>query len=227
MKKTIIILAVLVFVILTAMIGRYVFKKYIFDIEKLYNAKVVDARWSVVLLDNGEKVSLVGVMIPWNKNMINYSKEMEDVSGKILNGKDVMVELIERQRTGAYHKYDLVRIYMEDGTCVNTYLLENGLAFFSHGYYRGKEKDFESEAKAKREGKGIWANKDDLQLLYVGSKQWEGVHYPECPEVMKIDAEDRMEYYNRMPKIHWYRDWYPEGCPYCDEIRKTKSEHLK
>jgi len=226
-KRLIIIFICFAFAALLLKGGHFVFRKYVFDIEKPYYAKVIDARWSVVLLNNGEKVSLAGIFIPWDKDMINYNPELEKNAGKILNGKTVKIELVERHRSGAYHKYDLVRICLEDGTCVNDYLLENGLAFFSHGYYRGKDRAFELEAKAKKEKKGIWANKDKLTLLYVGSKHWEGVHYPECPEAKKIKPEDRIEYYNRLPKVHWYRDGYPEGCPYCDEIRKTKPEHLR
>lgn len=198
-----------------------------FDIEEAYYATVADAKWSVVLLDGGKKVLLAGVRIPLNESKINYDPELVYVAKDLLLGKRVKVELMERARAGAPHKHDLVRLYLEDGTCVNTYLLENGLAFFSHGYYRDKDREFEAEARGKREGKGIWSDKDSLDLLYVGSKRWEGVHYPECPEVKKIRPEDRMEYYNRPVAVNWYRGWFPEGCPYCKEIRKTKPKELQ
>lgn len=227
MRKIFLVLVLIVCVILLAFGGRYVFRKYIFDIEERYSAKIVEVKGYIIRIDNDKIVLLAGVEIPWIKGKLNYMPPLPEASEKLLLNKRVSIELVEKPRAGTYHKHDLVRVYLEDGTCVNTYLLENGLAFFSHGYYRGKEKDFESEAKAKREGKGIWADKDKLKLLYVGSKQWEGVHYPECPELKKVKPEDRMEYYNRMPKIHWYRDWYPEGCPYCDEIRKTKPKELQ
>jgi len=79
--------------------GYFVFRKYVFDIEEPYYDEVVDARWSVVLLNNGEKVSLAGVFIPWDKDMINYNPELEKNAGKILNGKTVKIELIERHRS--------------------------------------------------------------------------------------------------------------------------------
>jgi len=203
----------------------YVVKKYIFDIEKPYSATVIDAKWSVLYLNNGKYVTLAGISIPDKlERGPNIFPELVNNIGKILIDKKITIELMERYRTGAPNKSDLVRVYLEDGTCVNTYLLENGMAFFSHGYYRDKEKEIEAEARAKKAKKGIWAK--DLQLLYVGSKDWEGVHYPECPEVKKIKPENRMEYYNRPVAVNWYRDWDPE-CPYCDEIRKTKPEHLK
>ncbi len=226
-KRLIIIFICFAFAALLLKGGHFVFKKYVFDIEEPYYAKVVEVKGHILRFDNNEIALLAGVEIPWGKGTINHIPKLLETSERILLDKKVKVEIVERPRTGAYHKHDLVRIYLEDGTCVNDYLLENGLAFFSHGYYRGKDRAFELEAKAKKEKKGIWANKDKLTLLYVGSKHWEGVHYPECPEAKKIKPEDRIEYYNRLPKVHWYRDGYPEGCPYCDEIRKTKPEHLR
>jgi len=203
----------------------YVIRRYIFDIEEPYYATVIDAKWSVVALDSDKKVTLAGIYIPDTlEDGPNPIPEQVDNIGKILIDKKVKIELMERYRTGAPNKSDLVRVYLEDGTCVNTYLLENGMAFFSHGYYRNKEREIEAEARAKKAKKGIWSKK--LDLLYVGSKDWEGVHYPECPEVKKIKPESRIEYYNRPVAVHWYRDWDPE-CPYCDEIKKTKPEHLK
>jgi len=228
MKKINITLTILVSIVVLCSVlfgGFYAIRKYVFDVEKPYYATVIDAKWSVVALDSGEKVELSGILVPLNKTEINFFPQLVTASRDLLVGKKVKVELIERFRTGGPHKYDLVRLYLEDGTCVNTYLLENGLAFFSHGYYRDKEKEIEAEARAKKAKKGIWAK--DLDLLYVGSKDWEGVHYPECPEVKEIKPKDRMEYYSRPVAVNWYRGWYPEGCPYCNEIRKTKPKELQ
>jgi len=228
MKRILLMLFLAVIVSISCFGLYYVSRRHIFDIEKPYYATVVDARWSTVSLRNGENVGLAGINIPDRpEDGPNSFPELVANIGNILVGRRVKVELVERTRTGAYHKYDLVRIYLQDGTCINTYLLENGLALYSHGYYRGKEREEEAEARAKKEGKGIWANKNNLNLLYVGNKHWEGIHYPECPEVKKIKPEDRIEYYSRPMAVHWYRDGYPEGCPYCDEIRKTKPEELQ
>ncbi|MCK4851666.1 MAG: hypothetical protein KAS86_01000, partial [Candidatus Omnitrophica bacterium] len=135
LKKILLILFVAVIVSISCVGLYYIGRKYIFDIEKPYCAKVVDARWSVARLDNGHEVILAGVFIPdRSEDGPNLFPGLVDNIGKILNGRRVKIELIERARSGAYHDGDLVRIYLQDGTCVNTYLLENGMAFYSHGY---------------------------------------------------------------------------------------------
>ena len=204
-----------------------VVRRNIFDIEPIYSEYVTDAKWTIVVLDDKKKVMLAGVYIPFERTELNYKPNLVDVVGDMLIGKKVKVELLEKARSGAHHKHDLVKIYLYDGTCINEYLLKNGLAFFSHEYYRGKDRDFMLEAKAKQGGKGIWANKEDLKLLYVGSKNWKGVHYPECPEADKIKPDDRIEFYHRPFSIYWYRDRYPDGCEYCSEIKKTKPKELQ
>jgi len=227
-KKLLFSFFIFIIIVLISILIYHTCKKYIFDIEKPYYAKVLNAKWSTVSLDNGGKVGLAGIVVPDRpEEGPNLFPAMVNNIGKILNGKRVKIELVERARSGAYHKYDLVRIYLEDGTCVNTYILENGMGLFSHGYYRGMEREIEAENRGKKAGKGIWANKDKLDLLYVGSKQWEGIHYPECPEVKKIKLNDRIEYYSRPVAVHWHRDWYPEGCSFCIEIRKTKPKRLQ
>ena len=228
LKWILITIIIIVTISSVLLVGFYFVRRYVFDVEKPYYATVIDAKWSVVYLDSDKYVTLAGVLVPDSlKEGPNPIPELVNNIGKILKGKKVKVELLERHRSGAANKHDLVRIYLEDGTCVNTYLLKNGMAFFSKGYYRGREKEIEAEKDGQINKRGIWAK--DLKLLYVGSLHWEAIHYPECPEVKKINPEDRIEYYTRPVKVHWYRDGSasPEICSYCAEIRKTKPKELQ
>ena len=203
-------------------------RKYMFDIEQPYFATAVDVKsGSILVLDTEKKVVMAGVHIPYRESALNFMPELLEEPKKLLKNKKIKIELVERYRTGGFANYDLVRVYLENDICINDYLLKNGLAFFDHGYYRDKDNYFELEKKAKNEKKGIWKKKNSLKLLYVGSKHLEGVHYPECPIVNSIQLVDRIEYYERPPMVHWYRDWYPFGCAHCDEIKKIKPKHLR
>ena len=204
-----------------------VVKKHIFDVEAPYYDKIIDvSKGSVIILEKNEHVVLAGVHIPYEQDSVNYHSEWLEYPKKFLKDKRVKIELIERHRTGSFANYDLVRVYLENGICVNDYLLVNGLAFYDHGYYRGKDEYLKLVEKARKEKRGLWLN-ENLGLLYVGSKNSDSIHYPECSEVEKIKAENRVEYYDRPPYVHWYKMSYPHDCKYCEEIRKTKSEHLK
>jgi len=152
--KIAVVLAILAFIIVISIYAYRYILRHLFDIEEPYYAVVVDVlKDALVILDNDKAVGMAGVHVPYKKDSLNYMPDLLDKRLELLKDKRVKVELVERRRTGGAANYDLVRIYLENGICINDYMLENGLAFFDHGYDKNKDHYLDLEFKAKQQRK--------------------------------------------------------------------------
>ena len=172
---------------------------------------------NVVVLADGTRLQLAGIYIP-SRDHINYRTYLEEKIVNIVKNKTFYVKIIEKAKE-RYPKYDLVLLYadVESNVSLNEELLIKGMAFFDHGYYdfKGHFEDMERSAKVNQYG--IWKEKDSLKLMFVTSRDWRGFHYPECPEVEKINEREKIEYYFLPQAIFYYR--YPEtSCAHCRDI---------
>lgn len=197
-------------------------KSFIFHkSDESYTTAKVRICWGsdLIILSTGKVIDLVGTYIPLKKD-INFSERLARNFVALMGNREVRMETILKAQPD-YPKYDLVEAYLEDGTLVNEKLLKEGMAFFDHGFYKGKDKYEKLEEEAKSRKVGIWEEKSKLKILYIGHKGKKFYHFPECQKVKQIEEKNRIEYYFEPPYVSGYRtlDW---GCSYCMEKYNNK-----
>jgi len=130
-----------------------------FNSQTIRCTRVVDG--DTIILDNGERVRLIGVDTPETKHprkpVEYFGKEASAFTKKMVEGKMVRLEYDwqERDKYGRMLAY----VYLMDVTFLNAEILKQG---YGHAYtrfpfkYLEKFKQYEKEArKAKR---GLWAD---------------------------------------------------------------------
>ena len=164
---------------------------------------------------------MTGVYIPVAKDL-NYREDLVSNIKSLLVGKEIHYKIIEKgsHTKNIYPYYNLVVAYLNNDTeSINERLLKSGMAFFDQGYYKGKDKYFQSEKEAKKKKIGLWQDPGPT-VLYIGSRNWWDFHYPECPEIKKIKEKDKVYYYF-LPDYPFYYNTGPDlDCKYCREIEK-------
>ena len=90
--------------------------------------KVTDG--DTIKLSDGTKVRYIGIGTPETKHPKKpvqfFGKEASEANKKLVEGKKVRLEY-DVQKTDKY-KRTLAYVYLEDGTFVNAWLVENGYA---------------------------------------------------------------------------------------------------
>ena len=177
----------------------------------MFQSKVVDIKdGNFLVLENQQIVDPIGFFIP--KGEENYSPVMDKYLENLILKKKATFKIIAKAKID-YPKFSLVEVEV-DGVNINEKMLEDGMAFFDHGYYPGKEKFENIEDIAKKKGKGIWIKDGGLKVLYIGSRKWNYFHYADCPEVKQIELEDKIYYYFYPHVIFHYRK-LDLTCHYC------------
>ena len=157
-----------------------------------------------VKLSTGDIVTLAGVYIP-KRGEVNYRESLSDNIRQLLQNKEVRIELIQ-EKTFNYPVYDLVKIYSDDfSESINEKLLKEGMAFFDHGYYSGKEIFHKLQKEAEKTGTGIWKNKSELTPLYIGAESWKFYYYPNSPKVAEILKDEKIIFYFDPPSMFFHR----------------------
>ena len=126
-----------------------------------YKAKVQRAiDEDTILLENGEKVRYIGIDTPETKPPVKgveyFGKEAYEANKKLVEGKTVRLEFDVQQRD-RYGRL-LAYVYLEDGTFVNAWLVENGYAQVSTypPNVKYQELFLELQRKAREQNKGLW-----------------------------------------------------------------------
>ena len=120
--------------------------------------RVVDG--DTIVLDNGERVRYIGIDTPETKHPKKpvqfFGKEASEANRKLVEGKRVRLEY-DVQRTDRYGR-TLAYVYLEDGTCINAWLVENGFARVSTypPNIRYQDRFKELEQKAREAKTGLW-----------------------------------------------------------------------
>ena len=205
-------IAITVVLVITLTIQLRTFLKFL-DYRRTFYATVTAISGNLLKLSNNDKVLLAGVYIP-QRGETNYLPSLENNIKELILRKSLKFKKVLSKNI-RYPEYDLVNIYDSSGTCINAALLSSGQAFFDQGFYPGKNVYEKLEQQAKKQNLGLWKNQN-LKILYSTSRLWWDFHYPECPEVKKIKAKDRIDYYFFPTPIFSYRD--PAECNYCKEI---------
>lgn len=167
--------------------------------------RVVDGDTIVVKLANGVegKVRYIGIDTPEtkhpNKGVEYYGKEATEANKRLVDGKDVELEL-DVQRWDKYGRL-LAYVYV-NGLFVNKELVGQGYAHVSTFPPNVKYQSvfLEAEREARRENRGLWKSEpeqtensekveSDRQLIehpYVASRNSKVFHKDSCPFAQKI-----------------------------------------
>ncbi len=131
--------------------------------SKVYKVKrVIDG--DTILLNNGERVRLIGVVdtpetVHPSKPVEYYGKEASAFTKRMVEGKKVKLEFDWNSRD----KYGrlLVYVYLLDGTFLNAEIVKQG---YGHAYTRFPFKYLEEfrqyEREAREAGRGLWAKEE-------------------------------------------------------------------
>ena len=185
-------------------------------------ATVTSVDWGDILtLSDGSYAYLAGVKIPYEG--INYRQEMIDNIKMLLVNVRIKYKVVLEKYENGYPKYNLIKAYLKDGTSVNEKLLKEGMAFFDHGYYKGKERFYEFEREARKNKVGVWGSAKPPQPIYAAHKDWEFLHYISCPELKNVTHENMVHYYFHPPFIIGGKA-LTLTCEYCLPIRRQKEK---
>ena len=215
----VVILTILVFIVMLTI--KIILSTYTPHYHEAIVDKIVDG--NILKLSNNDVIQLAGAYVPVPEDT-NYRQNLTNNIKNKLDHVNIRYEIIENKILD-YPKYDLAIVYIGNSKeSINELLLKEGMAFFDHGYYKGKDKYYTLERKAEQEKVGLWKNKP--VLLYIGGKDWWNFHYADCPVVRIIKEKKRIYYYIAPPPIVFYRG-FAVDCKYCKELDKEKRVNRK
>jgi len=160
--------------------------------------RVVDG--TVIILNNGEEVSLIGVDTPGKKHpnqpVEYFAEEALAFTVKMVEGKEVRLEydLQEKDQFGRRLAY----VYLEDGTLLNAEIIKRGYGRTDTTFpfkYRDQFSQYEKEAREDKRGQ--WSKrfpkkeKEYTREYYMGSKFSTIYHLPYCTLIRKVNPLDR------------------------------------
>jgi len=121
--------------------------------------RVIDG--DTIVLENGTHIRYIGINTPETKDprkpVEYFGKEASAENTKLVLNKKVRLEYGVQNDP---FKRTLAYVYLEDGTFVNAYLVENGYAYASTypPNVKYQDKFRELERKARENKKGLWIN---------------------------------------------------------------------
>lgn len=144
-------------------------------------------------VNTSERVRLSGINTPETGEC--YYQEAKDKLKELTLNKVVYLER-DRSDVGKYGR--LLRYIYVDGDLVNSILVEGGYARVYDKYKDDTKRYYELkrvEVVAKENGLGVWSCIDPKEgCLYVGSKNSDIYHKPECSFAKRILPENLMCY---------------------------------
>jgi len=153
--------------------------------------KVVDG--DTLDLNDSKRIRFSGINTPETGEC--YYQEAKDKLTELVLEKDVFLEK-DISDTGKYGR--LLRYVYIDDMMLNAFLVENGYARVFDKYKEDTKKYEELkqlESIAKINKLGLWSCEDNKEdCLYVGSKNSETYHKPDCKWAKKIKPENLICY---------------------------------
>ena len=166
--------------------------------QTLTCTRVVDG--SIIILNNGEEVSLIGVDTPETKHpgkpVDYFAKEAFAFTVKMVEGKEVRLEydMQERDQFGRRLAY----VYLVDGTLLNAEIIKGGYGRTDTMFpFKYREQFSQYEREAREQKRGQWARKPQkkekeyTREYYMGSKFSTIYHLPHCALIRKVNPLDR------------------------------------
>lgn len=143
--------------------------------SSLYSQSPKSYRWDTIELENGETVRYIGIDTPETKHpekaVEYYGQEAYEANKNLVEGKTVCLEfdVQERDKYGRLLAY----VYLEDGTFVNAWLVENGYAQIATypPNVKYQELFLELQIKAREKNKGLWAEALEEEVTLAPDKE--------------------------------------------------------
>ena len=163
--------------------------------QNWHRVKWVNDGDTIVLL-NGKSVRYIGV----NSTEINHEEKTAEPFGyaakktneSMVKPGKIRLEFDNRQ----YDHYGrlLAYIFLEDGTFVNSRLLEEGVAYY---YFKKPNLKYgrillQSQRKAMKGQKGFWQKWHSKKANFTANKKSKRFHLPTCPFGQKISPKNRV-----------------------------------
>lgn len=141
----------------------------------LYNSKLVVARvyaGDSLILSNGDRVSLIGVLAPSALPLMFYGVEALMFAEKEILGKEVRIEYDGEK----YDDIERIRVYLfraSDNICLNKIMVNEGYAFagkMEHKYLKEFQR-LEDEARKNKRGMWGWLGKPPPPVSYIRNEK--------------------------------------------------------
>ena len=149
-----------------------------------------------IVLTNGWRVRYIAINAPEidheNQKAQPYGYKARSFNKKLVLSQKIGLEFDEERRD-RYGRL-LAYIFLEDGSFLNSRLLENGLAYYLHRRPNVKydKRLMKTQQEAMKFRKGLWHNWKEEQGRYIGNQNSRRFHLASCPLSQKIKWKNRM-----------------------------------
>jgi len=148
-----------------------------------------------IVLTNGWRVRYIGIDAPEidheNQKAQPYGYLARSFNKKLVWSQKIVLEFDE-ERHDRYGRL-LAYIFLADGSCLNSQMLENGMAYY---LYRRPNVKYEKrllkkQQAAMKDQKGLWRNWKEVKGKYLGNQKSRRFHQVACPNAKKIRRKNR------------------------------------
>jgi len=149
-----------------------------------------------IVLTNGWRVRYIGIDAPEidheDQKAQPYAYKARSFNRKLVLSQKINLEFDEERRD-RYGRL-LAYIFLEDGSFLNSRMLENGLAYY---LYRRPNIKYEKrlikiQQEAMKIRKGLWRDWKEEQGRYIGNQNSRRFHLGTCPLAQKIKLKNRI-----------------------------------
>jgi micrococcal nuclease len=148
-----------------------------------------------IVLTNGWRVRYIGIDAPEieheNQKAQPYGYLARSFNKKLVWSQKIVLEFDE-ERHDRYGRL-LAYIFLADGSCLNSRMLENGMAYY---LYRRPNLKYEKrllkkQQAAMKDQKGLWRNWKEVKGKYLGNQRSRRFHLVACPNAKNIRRKNR------------------------------------
>jgi len=164
------------------------------DAHTWYKVKWVNDGDTIVLT-NGNRVRYIGINAPEidheNQKAEPYGYKARSFNKTVVLSQKIRLEF-DRERHDRYGRL-LAYIFLANGSCLNSQMLENGMAYY---LYRRPNVKYEKrllkkQQAAMKDQKGLWRNWKEVKGKYLGNQKSRRFHQVACPNAKKIRRKNR------------------------------------
>jgi len=148
-----------------------------------------------IVLTNGWRVRYIGIDAPEidheNQKAQPYGYLARSFNKKLVWSQKIVLEFDE-ERHDRYGRL-LAYIFLADGSCLNSRMLENGMAFYLYRRPNVKydKRLLKKQQDAMKAQKGLWRNWKEVKGKYIGNQKSRRFHQVACPNAKNIKRKNR------------------------------------
>lgn len=148
-----------------------------------------------IVLTNGWRVRYIGIDAPEidheNQKAQPYGYLARSFNKKLVGTQKIVLEFDE-ERHDRYGRL-LAYIFLADGSCLNSRMLENGMAFYLYRWPNEKydKRLLKKQQDAMKAQKGLWRNWKEVKGKYIGNQKSRRFHQVACPNAKNIKRKNR------------------------------------